>query len=118
MKPVPIPAAVRRLQKAIAAHHGLRLEDILGRRKPREIATPRMIAMAVVREHTRLGDRAIGQLFRRVDSNVAHAAHRIADLRDTCPEIQAEYTFWSTQFTALISPIIPLHNSHPKTQNK
>jgi chromosomal replication initiator protein len=59
-----------RIITAVSEHHGIRVEDILGRSHAKEYALPRQIAMFLCRSHLRLPFMRIGDIFSRDHSTV------------------------------------------------
>ena len=70
------------IQQIVARHFGVSVPDIIGSRRTRQIAEPRMIAMYLCRELTRLSSNEIGSAFGRTHANVLHAAKIISDRCD------------------------------------
>ena len=58
-------------------HYGVKLTDLLSRRKPRSIAVPRQVCMYLAREHTRLSLQEIGGHFGGRDHTTVMHAHRV-----------------------------------------
>lgn len=67
------------IQQLVARHFGVSVPDIIGARRTRQVAEPRMVAMYLCRELTRLSSNEIGSAFGRTHANVLHAAKTIAD---------------------------------------
>ena len=67
------------IQHLVAKHFGVSVPDIIGTRRTRQVAEPRMVAMYLCRELTRLSSNEIGDAFGRTHANVLHAARTIAD---------------------------------------
>ena len=67
------------IQQLVARHFGVSVPDIIGSRRTRQVAEPRMVAMYLCRELTRLSSNEIGSAFGRTHANVLHAAKTIAD---------------------------------------
>ena len=70
------------IQQVVARHFGVSVPDIIGSRRTRQIAEPRMVAMYLCRELTRLSSNEIGSAFGRTHANVLHAAKMISDRCD------------------------------------
>ncbi len=76
------------IQKAVAAHFGLRVSDLKGPRRHRAVARPRMLAMYLARERTQASFPAIGQAFGGRDHSTAlSACRRIEALVADDPEL-------------------------------
>jgi chromosomal replication initiator protein len=58
-------------------HFGVKLTDLLSRRKPKSIALPRQVCMYLAREHTRLSLQEIGGHFGGRDHTTVMHAHRV-----------------------------------------
>ncbi len=67
------------IQHLVAKYFGVSVPDIIGTRRTRLVAEPRMVAMYLCRELTRLSSNEIGDAFGRTHANVLHAAKTIAD---------------------------------------
>jgi chromosomal replication initiator protein len=63
--------------KAVAAHYGVRSEDLLGKSQMKEYVLPRQIAMYLCREHLKWPFQKIGQLFGRDHSTVMSSAKQV-----------------------------------------
>lgn len=69
--------SVKMIQKTVAEHYDIRLEDMTSRRRPENIAFPRQIAMFLSRELTELSLSAIGEDFGGRDHGTVLHAHRL-----------------------------------------
>ena len=65
--------------QVVADKYGVQAADLTGKRKTREIALPRQVAMYICREITDLSTTAIGQAFGRDHTTVMHGCDKIAD---------------------------------------
>ncbi len=63
--------------KILAAHFGIKKEDLIGKAQSREIALPRKIAMYVCREVLKMAFQAIGKYFDRDHSTVMSSVKQI-----------------------------------------
>lgn len=63
----------QQIVKAVAAHYGILEEDILGKSQTREMATPRQVAMYLIREQLKWPFQKIGDFFGRDHSTVMAA---------------------------------------------
>ena len=69
---------IKEIQKVIAAHFGLKLEDLTAKKRTRAISFPRQIAMYLARKHTDASLPKIGEEFGGRDhTTVIHACERI-----------------------------------------
>lgn len=83
------------IQQAVCNHFGLTIDDLCSKRRSRDIARPRQMAMYILRNHTDLSLPKIGEVFGGRDhTTVMHACDKIADeivkndsLRDTLDDI-------------------------------
>jgi len=74
----PKTITVSQIQKVIGDHFGLKVEDLKARRRTRDIAFPRQIAMYLTRELTDMSLPRIGDAFGGRDhTTVLHACERI-----------------------------------------
>jgi len=83
-----------KIQKAVAEHFDVRLADMTSKRRPREIAVPRQVAMYLCRRMTHASLPDIGQAFSKTHATVLHAYKTIdnrldvdMNLRDHVSEI-------------------------------
>ncbi len=76
----PRVVTVNQIQKVISDHYGLRIEDLRGKKRTRNIAFPRQIAMYLTRELTDMSLPKIGEAFGGRDhTTVMHACERIIE---------------------------------------
>ena len=86
------PITVELIMKAVADHYHISIRDILGKKRSRNLARPRQIAMAITKELTNLSLPAIGDAFGGRDhTTVMHAVKTIAKLRLEEPELKQDY---------------------------
>ena len=75
---------IENIQKAVAEYYKLRVSDLLSRRRPRTIARPRQMAMALCKELTEHSLPEIGDAFGGRDhTTVLHACRKIDELSET-----------------------------------
>lgn len=68
------------IQKVVAAHFGLKLEDLTAKKRTRTVSLPRQIAMYLSRKHTDASLPRIGEEFGGRDhTTVIHACEKIED---------------------------------------
>ena len=68
----------------VAEKYGVNPEDIVGKRRSREIALPRQVAMYICREMTDMSTTAIGQAFGNRDhTTVMHGCDKVAETMDS-----------------------------------
>jgi len=86
-KQMPSP---EKIVQAIAAHYGIRPEDILGKSQTREMALPRQIAMFLCRKQLELPFQKIGKIFGRDHSTVMGSIRQVQkSVDEKKPEILA-----------------------------
>jgi chromosomal replication initiator protein len=72
------------IQKTVADYYKLRVADILSKRRTRNVARPRQVAMALAKELTHHSLPEIGDAFGGRDhTTVLHAVRKIKELRET-----------------------------------
>ncbi len=69
--------SVESIQKIVAEHFDLRVGDIVGRKRPQNIAWPRQVAMYLSRTMTDLSFPVIGSAFSRNHATVVHACQSV-----------------------------------------
>jgi chromosomal replication initiator protein len=75
--------------KAVAEHYNLKLEEVRGAGRRKEVVIPRQIAMYLIREMTHASLPEIGQFFDGRDhTTVLYAIQKIQESLDTDPSIQ------------------------------
>ena len=86
------PITVELIMKAVADHYHITIRDILGKKRSRNLARPRQMAMAITKELTNLSLPAIGDAFGGRDhTTVMHAIKTVAKLRQDDPELKQDY---------------------------
>ncbi|WP_310498249.1 chromosomal replication initiator protein DnaA [Sandarakinorhabdus sp.] len=79
------------IQRKVAEHYGLKMQDFLSARRAREVARPRQLAMYLAKKLTPRSLPEIGRRFGGRDhTTVMHAVKRIEELRATDREIDAD----------------------------
>ena len=72
------------VQKKVAAHYSIKLNDMVSHRRAREVARPRQVAMYLAKQLTSRSLPEIGKRFGDRDhTTVLHAVRRIEELRST-----------------------------------
>ena len=87
--PAPPPTAEQIIQR-VAEHYSLRTTDILGTRRPANIAYPRQVAMYLTRRVTGLSFPEIGRKFNRDNATVQHGVKKIQESVRSNPNLSAE----------------------------
>lgn len=86
------PITPELIQKTVADRYNISVRDILGKKRSRNLARPRQMAMALTKELTTLSLPAIGDAFGGRDhTTVMHAIKTINKLREDDPECQRDY---------------------------
>jgi chromosomal replication initiator protein len=82
---------IENIQKAVSEYYKLRVSDLLSRRRPRTIARPRQVAMALCKELTEHSLPEIGDAFGGRDhTTVLHACRKIDELCETDGRIRED----------------------------
>jgi chromosomal replication initiator protein len=82
------------IQKKVAEHFGLRIADLVGRRRPNNIAQPRQIAMFLCREFTRMSLQDVGEAFGGRDhGTVIHACKAVHNAMEQDAQFRATVEF-------------------------
>jgi chromosomal replication initiator protein len=84
--------SVENIQKTVAEFYSIRVSDFKSKRRTRQIARPRQIAMSLAKELTSLSLPVIGEAFGGRDhTTVIHACKRVTELTKTDSRINEEY---------------------------
>jgi len=79
------------IQQVVAEYYKIRVADILSKKRTRDIARPRQLAMALSKEYTNLSLPQIGDRFGGRDhTTVLHACRKIEELVQNDPKIQED----------------------------
>jgi len=68
------------IQRTVANHFGITINDLLSAKRTKQIAEPRMIAMSLCRALTKLSSTEVGDVFGRTHAAVLHAENQVAQL--------------------------------------
>lgn len=83
---------VENIQKIVSDYYKLRVGDMYSKKRSRNLARPRQMAMALAKELTQMSLPDIGDAFGGRDhTTVLHACRKIAELRRTDTEIERDY---------------------------
>ncbi len=89
--PEPDRLTPERVLSAVAAHFGVTLDQLCGRRRTQGVVLPRQVAMYLVRQLSQLSLVEIGQLLGGRDhTTVIYACEKIAALMQQDPEMEAK----------------------------
>jgi chromosomal replication initiator protein len=69
--------SVESIQKAVAEHFDIRISDLVGRKRPQNIAWPRQVAMYLSRNMTNQSFPVIGEAFGRNHATIVHACQMV-----------------------------------------
>ena len=84
--------SIENIQKTVAEFYSIRVSDLKSKRRNRQIARPRQIAMALAKELTSLSLPDIGDAFGGRDhTTVIHACKKVDELTRTEPKINEDY---------------------------
>jgi chromosomal replication initiator protein len=84
--------SIENIQKAVAAHYKIRVNDLLSASRSRSVTRPRQLAMALAKELTKHSLPEIGRAFGGRDhSTVIHAARKVTELRAGDSLIEEDY---------------------------
>jgi chromosomal replication initiator protein len=79
LQPKQVSVSVEDIKKAVAAHFGIKVSEIVSKRRTRNLSFPRHVAMFLCRKHTTASYPEIGGRFGGRDhSSVIHAANVVA----------------------------------------
>ena len=77
---------------AVAKYYRIKISDILGKKRTRNLARPRQVAMSLTKELTNLSLPSIGEAFGGRDhTTVMHGVKAVAKLRAEDPELAQDY---------------------------
>ena len=80
------------IKRTAADYYKVKVADLLSKRRNRSVARPRQVAMALSKELTNHSLPEIGDAFGGRDhTTVLHACRKIAELRETSPDIGEDY---------------------------
>ncbi|UNU74257.1 chromosomal replication initiator protein DnaA [Moraxella nasovis] len=81
------------IREVVAEYYGVSVKDLMGKKRARNIARPRQMAMALIRDLTKDSFPEIGQAFGGRDhSTVMHACEKIKELCDEDPKVLKDYS--------------------------
>ena len=84
--------SIDNIQQTVAEYYKIRVADLLSRRRTRDIARPRQLAMSFAKEFTNLSLPQIGDKFGGRDhTTVLHACRKIKDLIETDSKMREDY---------------------------
>lgn len=83
--------SIENIQKTVADYYKIKVSEMYSKKRTRNVARPRQVAMALAKELTQLSLPDIGEAFGGRDhTTVLHACRKIAELRGSSPEITTD----------------------------
>jgi chromosomal replication initiator protein len=83
---------IENIQKVVAQFYGIKMTEILSKRRTRSIAWPRQMAMYLARDLTSKSLPEIGEAFGGRDhTTVLHACRKVVAQLDACLTVKEEY---------------------------
>ena len=70
------------IQRTVASHFGISIADLLGEKRNKNIAEPRMVAMYLSRELTKCSSNEIGAAFGKNHATILYAEKKVPQLCD------------------------------------
>jgi chromosomal replication initiator protein len=84
--------SIENIQKTVADYYKIKVSDLYSKKRSRNVARPRQLAMALAKELTSLSLPDIGDAFGGRDhTTVLHACRKIGELQSTNPEISRDF---------------------------
>ena len=84
--------SVENIQRTVADYYKIKVAEMYSKRRSRNVARPRQMAMALAKELTQLSLPDIGEAFGGRDhTTVLHACRKIAELRQEAPDIGRDF---------------------------
>lgn len=88
-------------------YYGVKLKDLLGRRRPARIAFPRMVGMYLSRETTSHSLEVIGKAYNRHHTAIIHGHATIEDYMDIYPELEMSIGYLKHGTEGLVDIPVP-----------
>ena len=83
---------IESIQQTVAEYYKIRVADLLSKKRSRDIARPRQIAMAFAKEYTNMSLPQIGDRFGGRDhTTVLHACRKVEELLQTDSKVQEDH---------------------------
>ena len=84
--------SVENIQRTVADYYKIKVAEMYSKRRSRNVARPRQMAMALAKELTQLSLPDIGEAFGGRDhTTVLHACRKITELRQEAPDIARDF---------------------------
>lgn len=85
--------SIENIQKTVADYYKIKVSEMYSKKRTRNVARPRQVAMALAKELTQMSLPDIGEAFGGRDhTTVLHACRKIAQLRNTSNEMTVDIT--------------------------
>jgi chromosomal replication initiator protein len=104
---------IRVIQQAVCDHYQLRTELMRERIRTKDIATARMVAMALCRTLTKHSLQDIGASFERDHGTVIHAIQKVTDWRSTDITFRIEYDTVEGLARSQVAALYPSPTKNP-----
>jgi len=83
---------IENIQKTVADYYKIKVSEMYSKKRTRNVARPRQVAMALAKELTQLSLPDIGEAFGGRDhTTVLHACRKVAELKTESPEITRDF---------------------------
>ena len=84
--------SINNIQRTVADYYKIKVSEMYSKKRSRNVARPRQIAMALAKELTQLSLPDIGDAFGGRDhTTVLHACRKVAELKSDSPEISRDF---------------------------
>ena len=84
--------SIENIQQTVAEYYNIRISDLLSKKRSRDVARPRQVAMAFAKEFTTLSLPQIGDRFGGRDhTTVLHACRKIEELKQSDSKMTEDY---------------------------
>jgi chromosomal replication initiator protein len=84
--------SIENIQKTVADYYKIKVSEMYSKKRSRNVARPRQIAMALAKELTQLSLPDIGDAFGGRDhTTVLHACRKVAELKSDSPDINRDF---------------------------
>ena len=93
--------SIQKIQRHIADYYDIRVSDIIGSKRPQNIAFPRQIAMFLARDMTEESLPSIGESFNRNHATIMHACKSIKDKVEKDPQFKMVLNQLKKQLTSV-----------------
>ena len=85
--------SIENIQKTVADYYKIKVSEMYSKKRTRNVARPRQVAMALAKELTQMSLPDIGEAFGGRDhTTVLHACRKIAELRGSSTDITTDIT--------------------------